>query len=277
MMRMTPHAIRRFREKVQRYYRSNGRDFPWRRTTDPYRILVSEIMLQQTQADRVVDGYERFVRAFPHVEVLARAPLRGVLRKWQGLGYNRRALMLKRAASDVVAHHNGSVPRGIDELVKLPGVGPYTAAAVAAFAFNKPVVMIETNIRSAFIHHFFPRRRNVADAEILPLVERTLVRGDARQWYSALMDYGAYLKRSVENPGRRSRHHHVQGTFAGSRREVRGKVIRALVASPRLSPAELGRLVNLPAVRLSAVVHDLCREGLVVRQGQYVTIGTFDS
>lgn len=273
-MRVKASSIRAFKSAVIRHYRLERRDFPWRKTRDPYRILVSEIMLQQTQADRVVERYEMFIKRYPTVDSLDRAPLRRVLRTWQGLGYNRRALMLKRAANVIKHRFGGSVPSTIDDLVTLPGVGPYTAAAVMAFAYNKPAVMVETNIRSVFIHHFFPNRENVADEEILPLIRQTLDRRNARMWYAALMDYGANLKRTVGNPSRRSRHHNAQGSFEGSNRQIRGSIIRALVRTQRLTAVQLGQLVHLPLVPLYTVVEGLVREGLVVRRGQYVTIGT---
>ena len=152
---MTP---KKFKDTVWKYYREHGRsDLPWRKTTDPYRILVSEVMLQQTQVERVIPYYTRFLKKFPTVRALAKAPLSQVLIAWQGLGYNRRAKMLHEAAKEVVRGHGGLFPRTALELEKLPGVGPYTAHAVAAFAYNEDGICIETNIRTAVTHHFFPK------------------------------------------------------------------------------------------------------------------------
>jgi A/G-specific adenine glycosylase len=167
-------AIRSFRQKIYRYYRSHGRALPWRTTRNPYHILVSEIMLQQTQVERVLQKYPQFVTAFPDFKTLAKAPLRKILHVWQGMGYNRRALFLKKIAVAVVEKFNGRLPRTIEELMSLSGIGKNTAASISAFAFNKPVAFIETNIRSVFIHCFFQDQDDVNDREILPLVEKTL-------------------------------------------------------------------------------------------------------
>ena len=147
--------IREFRKIVYNYFSSHGRSFPWRRDYDPYHVFVSEIMLQQTQADRVGPKFEAFVAALPSFSALAEAPLKKVLSLWQGLGYNRRALNLKRAAEIIAREYNGMLPSSPELLETLPGIGKATAASLAAFAFNKPVVFLETNIRTVLIHHFF--------------------------------------------------------------------------------------------------------------------------
>ena len=183
----------KFRRTVLEHYRASKRDLPWRRTRDAYRILVSEVMLQQTQVARVQTFYENFIKKFPSFATLARSKKSDVLRAWQGLGYNRRALALKELAVIIVKKYGSKLPRDRKTLESLPGVGPYTAGAVRAFAWGQPDVFIETNIRRVFIHFFFPRRKKVSDREILLLVEKTLDRRDVRAWYFALMDYGAML------------------------------------------------------------------------------------
>lgn len=169
-----------FKKIIWEYYRAHGRDFPWRRTRDPYRILVSEVMLQQTQTDRVVRFYKKFLRAFPSVHALARAPVRRILKIWQGLGYNRRALYLKKMAETVMRDFDGKLPRSVETLRRLPGVGPTTAAAVGAFAFDIPSPMIETNIRSVYLHFFFLGQKNVPDKKLLPLIKKTLPISNSR-------------------------------------------------------------------------------------------------
>jgi A/G-specific adenine glycosylase len=139
---LSPAAIRLFRQKIYRYYRRNGRPLPWRKTRNPYHILVSEIMLQQTQVERVMQKYPRFIASFPDFKTLAKAPLRKILQQWQGMGYNRRALFLKKIAVEVVEKFNGRLPRTMEELMTLPGIGKNTAASISAFAFNKPVAFI---------------------------------------------------------------------------------------------------------------------------------------
>jgi len=270
MQRLPAMTVRSFRQTVYGFYRQNRRDFPWRRTKDPYRILVSEIMLQQTQAPRVVVKYEAFITAFPDVKTLARARLKKVLAAWSGLGYNRRAKRLRQAAQAMVAQHGEAVPRSVDELRQLPGVGPYTAAAVAAFAFNQPTVLLETNVRAVLLHHFFPRSRRVSDRTLLPLAGQTLDRTNPRRWYSALMDYGAMLKKIQPNPSRRSRHYLKQSRFAGSNRQLRGVILRALLEAEKMTLPKLQRRCDsFDAARIAAGVTQLVAEGLVKKQNQH--------
>jgi A/G-specific adenine glycosylase len=265
MKHLTPAVIRKFHKTILNHYEQHGRsDLPWRRTDDSYQILVSEVMLQQTQVSRVSDKFGEFVDRFPDFESLAAAPLRDVLTAWSGLGYNRRARYLKQAAEIVVARHSGRLPAGIDDLVALPGIGPATARAIAAFAFDAAHPFIETNIRSVYIHFFFRAGEKVPDSEILPLVERTLPAGNARVWYNALMDYGAMLKQEYANPSRRSVHHVRQTAFEGSNRQVRGAIIKALTKEP-LSERDLKKATGLTLKRIRAAAAQLEREGLIAR------------
>jgi A/G-specific adenine glycosylase len=255
-----------FRAVVLKHYQEHGRDLPWRRTRDPYRIFVSEMMLQQTQVARVLDKYPAFLAAFPDVQSLAAAPLAAVLRVWQGLGYNRRALALHRAAQIIVADHQGIIPRSPAELDRLPGVGPATAAALCAFAYDVALPFLETNIRSAILHFFFPEEVAVADARVLPLVELTLDRAAPRDWYYALMDYGAWVKRNHANPNRRSRHHAIQKAFAGSHRQLRAQILRLLLAEEpqTLDGAALEALLpTWGPEEVRAVLDELAREGFL--------------
>ena len=215
----------RFRKIVWAYYQKFGRhELPWRKTHKIYRILVSEVMLQQTQVERVIPLYIKFIKAFPTAKKLAQAPLSEVLRYWQGLGYNRRAKMLHQAAKKLGERKRFSVV----ELEKLPGVGPYTARAVVAFAYNTNVVFVETNIRTAIIHHFFSNKKDVSDTDIEKILVQVLPKRRAREWYSALMDYGAYLKRSGISHNAKSKTYTKQSRFAGSLREARGAIMREL-------------------------------------------------
>ena len=228
---MTP---KRFRDLVLADYKKNGRHtLPWRRTKDAYRILVSEVMLQQTQVERAIPFYERFLARFPTAATLAEASLADVLTLWQGLGYNRRAKMLHEAAKLVVRDFKGKVPTNPGQLALLPGVGPYTARAVAAFSNNSNVLFVETNIRTAVIHHFFPDSEKVPDTEVLLILEKAYPAGHAREWYSALMDYGSRLKRSGIRVNAKSAGYAKQKTFAGSSREARGAILRSLSTGPQ--------------------------------------------
>jgi A/G-specific adenine glycosylase len=248
------------------YYRRSGRTLPWRETTDPYRILVSEIMLQQTQVDRVIPKYEAFISRFPDAGALAAGPLRDVLIMWQGLGYNRRAQALHRCAVSVTNEHSGRLPDTREGLQALPGIGPYTAAAVCAFAYNQPCVFIETNIRAVYIHTFFPGAETVSDRQLEPLIEATLYRRDPRRWYNALMDYGVYLKKEHANPARKSRHHAVQSRFEGSDRQIRGMVIKILGEADAINMRELLSTIGKDPERVRPIIDQLVREGMIMRQ-----------
>jgi A/G-specific adenine glycosylase len=263
-----PAAIDRFCRMVWEHYRLHGRKLPWRETRDPYAILVSEVMLQQTPVKRVLQKYEHFLELFPDVGSLSEAPFSEVLAAWMGLGYNRRALALHQAARRLVLDSAGRIPDDRQALLGLPGVGPATASAVCIFAFDQPLPLIETNIRSAFLHHFFSDRQGVRDRDLLPLVHLTLPRDAPRPWYYALMDYGAWVKAVHGNPGRGSAHYSRQSAFPGSRRELRAAVLRVLLAtSPRsLTPDAVHSSLPLPGRHLletTAVLQDLAGEGLV--------------
>jgi A/G-specific adenine glycosylase len=268
----TTREIKKFQRIVYDYYQNFGRDLPWRSTDNPYEVLVSEIMLQQTQVSRVVQKYVEFINTFPDIESLAEATLRDVLTVWQGLGYNRRALSLKRLAEIVNATYGGYVPSHVSLLMQLPGIGNATANAVCAFAFNQPVVFIETNVRTVFIYHFFSTKDTVKDSEIRPLVERTLDYDNPKHWYNALMDYGVALKKYCSNPGRKSAHHTEQPPFEGSARQVRGAILRALVTKPRQTFNELIKAVRFDPDVVKKSIQSLEKEGLIINKGRYISI-----
>jgi len=262
-----------FRDTVVAYYRREGRHaLPWRKTHDPYKILVSEIMLQQTQVDRVIPYFTRWMKKFPTPQKLAKASLAEVLTEWSGLGYNRRAKLLRECAKVIVEHYGGAVPRDRDALVTLPGIGPYTAGAIRAFAFDEKEVFIETNIRAALIHHFFPTSKKVDDKKLLPLLSECLTQvPSAREWYSALMDYGSYLKKTNPNPSRRSRHHTRQSRFEGSLRQFRGIILRRLLNGPLEESALLNVEVE-GSYFLEQALRDLAHEGLIEHNGKKWTL-----
>lgn len=238
----------------------------WRHTADPYRILVSEIMLQQTQVNRVAEKYPEFLAAFPGFPELARAPLNDVLAAWQGMGYNRRAIALKKCAERVCRDYGGTLPPDPGILATFPGIGHATASSICAFAFNQPVVFIETNIRRVFIHFFFPAGEPVQDSAILPLVEKTLYRKDPRCWYWALMDLGTALKKSMPNPNRRSAHYTRQSPFDGSDRQIRGRILKLLLASPGLDEPGILEVAKSDAERLHRILDGLVHEGFIIKK-----------
>ena len=271
---LTLLEIRKFRKTIYSYYKEHGRELPWRQTQDPYHILVSEIMLQQTQVERVVEKYPTFVRQFQSFRVLADAPLRDVLAAWQGLGYNRRAASLKKISEIVTTKHGGNFEADLEFLTGLPGIGHNTACAVLAYAFNKPFGFIETNIRTVFIHFFFPDRDGIRDSEILPLVEQTLDRKNPRAWYSALMDYGTMLKKTHGSTNPRSAHYQKQSAFKGSDRQVRGMILKTIITHSRITDAQIMKELQLPAERALKALTALQKEGFVREiEGQYAISG----
>lgn len=286
-----------FTETVWNYFAKNSRILPWRLSEldgsfDPYKIMVSEVMLQQTQVCRVITKYQEFVVAFPTVKSLAQASLGDVLRLWQGLGYNRRAKFLHESARAIVAQYDGLIPLQVSELVKLPGIGKNTAAAICVYTDNQPLTFIETNIRSVYIHHFFADHQDVEDKDILHEVAKSLQlisdreekpemriysasglpriperASHYREWYWALMDYGTYLKSTVGNSSRLSKTYTKQSVFEGSKRQIRGKVLRLLVDAT-MTNEQL--CIAIPDQRLDAVLKDLKTEKFIQEQkGSY--------
>jgi A/G-specific adenine glycosylase len=263
------NKIQKLLRTVKKFYKKHKRNFPWRHTRDPYQILVSEIMLQQTQASRVVPFYTKFVKKFPTAKKLAKAPLSKVLKAWQGLGYNRRAKFLHQAAKIIVREGFGG---------RLPGVGPYTVAAVDTFAHNKPEVFIETNIRTVFTHFYFSSKKyqgkallKVEDSQILPLIAKALKKSkmQPRDFYAALMDYGAFLKASGIKLNARSKHYTKQSKFKGSARQLRGAILRELLKKPSTLAQltkNLSHQFNKTWGEVAIQLKQLEREGLIVRK-----------
>ena len=272
---MTPsdEDINLFRERVWSFYRKKGRhDLPWRATSNPYDILVSEVMLQQTQVSRCLARYPEFIRIFPDFPTLAAAPLADLLRVWKGMGYNRRAIALKTTAELVISRYQGHLPREESELRKCPGIGKATAASIVAFAYNGRVIFIETNIRRVFIHCFFPGMTMVPDRTIYPLVSATLDPENPREWYYALMDLGATLAKTVQNPNRRSAHYCRQTRFQGSSRQIRGKILSLLTESDTITLESLTDHVGGDPEKIKFIVLALEKEGFLVTEGNSVHI-----
>ena len=304
---LTPE-LRVFVEFVAKKGRELYRDLPWRRTYDPYAIWISEVMLQQTQVSRVDGRWQRWLERFPTVDALAAAAPSDVLEEWQGLGYNRRALSVHRAAQ-AISEAGGIFPQDSKELVKLPGIGPATAAGIRAFAFNLHGVYLETNVRTVFLHELYPQAEGVPDSELVPLVELTCPASvedaaDAvaagadsavntaaetdeteltpRSWYYALLDYGAYLKKTIPNPSRRSKSHVKQSRFEGSHRQKRAELLRVLLAHKDEGGAEFETLhQELCQIEVNAgretldeqvtlgLLEELAKEGFCQKNDEY--------
>ena len=271
MEKMTIHKkdIHSFAKALAQYHITYGlRDLPWRNTKNPYYILVSEIMLQQTQVARVEEKYKTFIQTFPTVGDLARAPQSEVLRLWSGLGYNRRAKFLQQCAQGIVKDYKGVVPKTIEELCTLPGIGPYTARAVCAFAYNTPSVLFETNIRTVFIHHFFPNaKEKIADTMLAPYVEKTIDTKNPRVWYWLLMDYGSYLKSIGIKTHTKSTMFTKQKKFDGSLRQVRGGIMKLLIQKPHTKQALLKHFTKKED-QVEMALAELVAENLIHKQGR---------
>jgi len=255
--------IAEFQKEIWDFYKKNKRSFPWRETHDPYCILVSEIMLQQTQTDRVLPKYKEFLLAFPNFESLAAASVSDVLKKWQGLGYNRRALFLKKTSEIIVRDYNNRMPRDLQELKRLPGIGAYTAGALIAFAFEKEALFIETNIRRVYIHFFFHDKDQVSDKEIIPILEETMGKKNVREWYYALMDNGVYLGKTLPNPNKKSKHYAVQSRFEGSDRKIRGEILRVLLQSQNITFQILYNHFEENKDRIDTIIKGLEKDGFI--------------
>ncbi len=252
-----------FQKQILDYYYSHGRQMPWRENIDPYHIFISEIMLQQTQVSRVEEKFKQFILKFPSFEMLNKASLASVYSVWQGLGYNRRAMYLKKAAQCIVEEYNGTLPNGENELLSLPGIGKATAASIRAFAFNSPVVFIETNIRTVFIHFFFKNKTKVSDEEILPLVKKSLYVINPRIWYWALMDYGTMLKKNGLDKNAKSIHYIKQSAFEGSWRQKRGAILKKLAQVKIATSGFLAKELGYNQDVVDEIVNELLKEGFL--------------
>ncbi len=270
---LSKKQIQQFQNKIYTYYHKNKRDFPWRKGITPYKIVVSEIMLQQTQAPRVVEKFTLFIKTFPNFEALAKAPFKDILAVWQGLGYNRRAMGLKKLAEIIISEYKGKLPKTPEKLVGLPWIGPHTAGSIAAYAYNYPSVFIETNIRSVFIHEFFGDKTEVTDKELLPYVEAALDKKNPRDWYNALMDYGTWLKETNKNPSRRSKHYSKQSKFEGSNRKLRGMILRDISKGhTTLESLSDLYLEEYDESHIHEVLLRLTKEGMITKQKNIFSI-----
>jgi len=260
-----------FQKVIWSYYREQGRSFDWRHVKDPYKVVVSEVMLQQTQTARVAIKFVEFIRFFPDFNSLALASLKDVLFAWQGLGYNRRGKFLHEIAKKVVNEYNGILPDCPKMLVTFPGIGPNTAGSIVAFAYNKPTIFIETNIRSVFLTFFFSNQTEIHDKQLLPLIEAAIDHASARDWYYALMDYGVMLKKQLPNPSRKSAHHAVQSKFEGSDRQIRGMVLKLLIQK-QVSKKDLFLLIDRTPERIERALNQLLDENMIQQKSDFFYI-----
>ncbi|HXH26537.1 MAG TPA: hypothetical protein VNG90_01440 [Candidatus Acidoferrum sp.] len=271
-MQPTDDVIRFFQQTVWAYYATSKRLMPWRQNPEPYWVLVSEIMLQQTQVGRVLPKFEQFIERFPTIDSLASAELAELLALWSGLGYNRRAKFLWQAARIIRDKFSGTIPQTAEELTSLPGIGPNTAGAILAYAFNEPALFIETNVRTVYLRHFFSGQVGVDDKDLLQVAKLALDRENSREWYWALMDYGAHLKRVAGNNISNSRHYVRQTKFKGSHRQLRGQVLKLLLSMKSCDYELL--MARLPDERLAGVIDELKLEGFLTEvNGKFAIAG----
>ncbi len=268
---LCPDIAPLFQQAVYDIARQHPRKLPWRISPSPYTVFVSEIMLQQTQAKRVAEKFPSFIKAFPNFYTLSKADFHDVLRHWSGLGYNRRALSLHKSARIIVSNYRGILPANPDLLCRLPGIGPATACSICAFAFNMPVVFLETNIRAVLIHVFFHDVPKVADALLYPLAELCLDRSSPAGWYNALMDAGVVIKQLHKNPARKSWVYRRQSKFEGSRRQLRGKILQLIITEGSAREEIILRDLRDDPHMVKQCLIDLSREGFLVKdeKGNY--------
>jgi len=269
--KLTFRDISNFQEFIFSWWQTNRRDFPWRHTRDPYRITVSEIMLQQTQADRVVLKYTEFLAAYPTVSKLAACPKADVLRIWKGLGYNRRALYLYNIAKIITKVHHNKFPFTEQQLIKLPGVGRYTARATMVFAYGIDVAMVDTNIRKILTHFFYSGRLQ-KDSVIQKTADMLVPKGKSWEWHQALMDYGAFAFRTATRPDKKRK---AIVPFKESDRFFRGRMLDLLRVKRQKGKAlirSMARDFKRPQTDMVRILDALVKDGLAQRRKGLVAL-----
>ncbi len=276
MQQLTCDQIVQFQQIIYSFYHKNRRDFIWRQNVTPYKIIISEVMLQQTQTARVVPKFENWLQQFPSFQALASASTHDVLSAWQGLGYNRRGLALLKIAQIVMNDHDGQLPNDPVILQTFPAIGPNTAGSICAFAFNHPIVFIETNIRTVYTHIFFLGQAEISDKQLLPLIKQTIDNNNVREWYYALMDYGVHLKQNLPHINAASKHYTKQSKFEGSKRQVRGVIIKILTQLKQVDYQTLIELIDfdLPENQHNRhkVIQDLIDEQVIYNKNDILSL-----
>jgi len=253
-----------FQKIIYEYYIKNKRKFPFREKISPYNVLVSEIMLQQTQTRRVSEKFLKFINTFPDFLSLSNASFEEVLKQWKGLGYNRRAVALKKIAEIVINEHKGKLPDSLETLKSFPQIGHNTASSIVTFAFNKPTVFIETNIRRVYIYFFFYNKSQINDREILSIVEKTVDKINPREWYYALMDYGVMLKKTHPGLNKKSVHYRKQAPFKGSTRQTRGSILEILIKQGTIDIVNLQQTLKInDKKKIHYTLNQLEKEGFI--------------
>jgi len=256
--------IKSFQHKIFQFYKQNKRDLPWRNTTDPYKILVSEFMLQQTQVNRVITYYKKWMKQWPTVYKLADEEYKNVLQAWMGLGYNRRAMYLHQSAKVIAHEFKGDVLQAVHHFDKLPGIGLYTCKAIQIFAANENIATVDTNIRRILINEF-NLKKLIPDKDLFQLAERCLPKKRSRDWHNALMDYGAIYLTSKKTGIKPKT---IQSKFDGSDRQIRGKILRMLL-NDQQSEYQLEQKLQIDSKRLSKILVKMKKEGTVSKTDSF--------
>lgn len=273
-IQLSAEQIAEFQQTVLAKGRELYREMPWRSDTTPYFILLSEIMLQQTQVPRVMQKFAEFIEAFPTLEDLAHADFQEVLAHWSGLGYNRRSRFLHQTAQKIV--DNGSFPTDEAFLRSCPGIGENTAASILVYAFNQPLIFLETNVRTVLIYTFLHNQTEKIDESVLhDLAKQTLYAENPRQWYWALMDYGTYLKKTEGNFNKMSKKHTTQSKFEGSFRQKRATVLRCLLQKGPLDVSEISELIGYDLSLVQELIDALQKDKMVTEVEGRITIPNF--
>lgn len=263
---VTSAQLQKLQHKILSWYKQNKRDLPWRRTTDPYTILVSEVMLQQTQVDRVIPYYQRFMMTFPHFTALAAADKTTLLKLWSGLGYNNRVLRLQKLAQVLVKDFEGKLPRTEEALIQLPGIGPYTARALLAFAFNQEVAVVDTNIRRVLIHEL-RLKEDISIKDLEKIAFSAIPLRKSRIWHNALMDYGS-LEKTARKTGIKPLS--KQGPFIGSDRWLRGQIVKEILAKKKVTFLQIKKRFDHP--RTSEVIAKMEKEGIIFNENKVLRL-----
>jgi len=264
-MPLSPKSIIQFQHTILNRYAQHRRDLPRRTTTDPYQIWVSEIMLQQTQVDRVIPKYFNFLEQFPTIQELSTADKQQLLTARSGLGYNSRALNLQKTAQVIVHEYNGIIPNTIDQLKKLPGIWPYTAGAICAFAFNKEIPVVDINIKRVLIHTF-NLDENISPKELEDIALRCVPKGRSCEWYNALMDYGSSVLTSKKTGIKSAK----QSIFQWSKRQVRGNIIKHLTKYGTISVDEAKKIFLHE--NFDEILEKMIDDSLVVMQNSMIRL-----
>ncbi len=261
---LIPSIIELFQKLIYDYYRNHRRKFPFREKITPYNVLISEIMLQQTQTGRVSEKFIKFIEKFPDFLSLSSASLEEVLIEWKGLGYNRRAIALKKIAETIIKDFNGELPDSLETLKSFPQIGHNTASSILTFAFNKPMAFIETNIRRVYIYFFFPNKSKVNDKDIMTIVKKTIDNNNPREWYYALMDYGVMLKKIHPELNKKSAHYRKQTPFKGSTRQIRGELLKLLIKEGKMEITKIQEQSKINDMkRIKKILDQLKKEGFI--------------